>query len=396
MSDCVFLGFAIPDAQAEALFALDPSPAVQTHKFGWSLVRALRHGMGGVRLLSSSPVQSYPVVPRLWFGNYRFTHDAIEGRHIGFVNLVLVKHLMRFFGCLARPFWLRGCRVVVIHGVHSPYLVFGLLLRLGGKTVIPVLTDPAGVVLGTDGGILKRLKSLDKRIVRAMLRQFSGVVALAPDLLRDLPASMPRLVFPGIVSRDWLEAVAAGVPLKQPGFSVLYAGGLNRRYGAEALLEAARLLPHVQFHFFGRGDHGDAIAACGLPNVTAHGFVGQAALVPHLLAADVLINPRPTSEAFAAESFPSKLIEYLAAGRPVLTTRMKAIPTALQQAFHYIDDETPQGIASAIAALAAIDPATRATDAMRARDTVLAQYGEAAIGAQIAELVDRCQGVKIT
>ena len=54
----MLLGFTVPDEVAKQLFSLDTGPAVQTHKFAWSLTRALQSGFGRVVLASACPLQN--------------------------------------------------------------------------------------------------------------------------------------------------------------------------------------------------------------------------------------------------------------------------------------------------------------------------------------------------
>jgi glycosyltransferase involved in cell wall biosynthesis len=49
--------------------------------------------------------------------------------------------------------------------------------------------------------------------------------------------------------------------------------------------------------------------------------------------ATLLVNPRSTKEEFTKYSFPSKTIEYMLSGTPVLTTRLQGIP---EEYFKYV------------------------------------------------------------
>lgn len=396
-ANAVLLGFTVPDSVAQEIFAMDPLPAVQTHKFAWALTRALRGACGNVRLLSSIPVQSYPIVPKLLFRGFEFRcGDEIRGTSIGFVNVIGLKHVTRLIGCLLRaPRMLFGWQtdVLFVHGIHTPYLLFALFMRVCGVKTVAVLTDPSGVVVPTDGGLAKRLKALDSRIVRLLLGRFSGTVALAPDLVANFSETKPTVVFPGILNADWRKAVEAAAPSSpRERFTVLYAGGLNRSYGVPLLVEAAAQLPDVDFVFLGKGDCVDVVAESGLDNVRYGGFVGPDELLAHAMAADVLINTRPPTAAFAVASFPSKLIEYLATGRPVLTTRIASIPPDLADAFFYIEDDGVEATVTAIGTLRAMDPETRAARGRQAREAVVSAYSEDAVAAKLARLVGVISG----
>lgn len=384
----LFLGFAIPDNVAQQLFAIDPRPAIQTHNFGWSFIRALQAGFGSVQLLSSCPVQNYPLVPRIIFRGFNFEQHGAAGRCMGFVNLVLLKHVTRLWACIFNLGWVRRCGAgaVFIHGLHSPYLLFGVLLSLLGFRVIPILTDPPSLILPTDGAVTRLLKTVDQWIIKRLLARSFAVVGLAKALTDTYAPRGPSLVFPGILNSEWTRLIETVTP--QPTvrqFTVLYSGGLNAAYGVDRLLQAAELLPQFRFVFFGKGDQEAAMA--GRANVEYRGFVGAQELASHVLAADVLINPRPTHEAFAQNSFPSKLIEYVASARPVLTTRIPAIPDEVKDCFHYIDDESPEGIAASILALSALGSQKRLSDAAHAQQQVSELYSEAAIGARLASII---------
>ena len=64
--------------------------------------------------------------------------------------------------------------------------------------------------------------------------------------------------------------------------------------------------------------------------------------------ADLLINPRPTHEEFTKYSFPSKNMEYMASGTPVLTTNLPGMPEEYKPYVYLIEDESVEGFAQAI------------------------------------------------
>ncbi len=388
---CVLIGFTIPDEDANRLFAMDPVPAVQTHKFAWSLARSLAAGGFELRLLSSYPVQSYPLVKKIVFYPMHFMQGEFSGDIIGFLNIAGAKHIGRLLGCLTRLGGFLGKRrpdVVFIHGVHSPYLLFGLLLRALGIPVIPVLTDPSGVALATDSGLSRRLKAVDRFLVGGMLQRMSALAALAPELTARLGGRLPEVIFPGIVGKTWLDTLAM-TPRRGANIrpTVLYAGTLMRAYGAALLLDAARQMPEVDFRIFGRGECETELRECGLANLYYGGQLSADALAEEMLAADFLINCRPASSAQARASFPSKLLEYLAVGKPVITTRLAAIPPELAETFLYIDGESPEAVVAAIRSACALDAEARAAWGRKGQTVAMSNYSEEAIGQHLARLV---------
>ena len=65
------------------------------------------------------------------------------------------------------------------------------------------------------------------------------------------------------------------------------------------------------------------------------------------LEASLLINPRPTHEEFTKYSFPSKNMEYMASGTPVLTTKLPGMPADYYPYVFLVNDESAEGMAKA-------------------------------------------------
>lgn len=389
----MLLGFTLPDEEAEALFKIDPIPAVQTHNFAKSLVRALHTAHDQVFLLSAAPVQNFPHVPRLWFGRRNFVTCETSGVTIPFINLLGLKHITRFLACVMSLPLIKRWRisVVYVHGVHSPFLFFAGVLRLIGCRVIVVLTDPPGVALPKDRAISRLLKRLDRRIVKALISRVNGVVTLSSALALAWAPCKPALVVPGISSGAWRKLIAKthkATPQDRLRPRVLYAGGLSAAYGVDRLIEAAALLPDIDFVFYGKGEQLSKIVSDDFPNITYGGFLRADELVREVLASDLLINPRPSDTEIAIGSFPSKLLEYLATGIPVLTTRIRSIPVDLAEQFQYIDDESVVGMSIAIRETLAKRETLR-SQAQGSPHIVEKLYGEASSGLKLRDFVGK-------
>lgn len=62
--------------------------------------------------------------------------------------------------------------------------------------------------------------------------------------------------------------------------------------------------------------------------------------------ATLLINPRPSNEEFTKYSFPSKNLEYMASGTPLLATDLPGIPAEYKRYEYIIENENIDGIAN--------------------------------------------------
>lgn len=124
-------------------------------------------------------------------------------------------------------------------------------------------------------------------------------------------------------------------------FTVLYHGTFTHRYGVDLLVEAAELLrsrvPTLQIWLLGDGDYRneleDSIARLGLEEVVtlSDGMLDVSRLRAHLEQADVGVVPNRSS-VFTDDLLPTKLMEYVAVGIPVVAARTPMIES-------YFDDQ---------------------------------------------------------
>lgn len=112
---------------------------------------------------------------------------------------------------------------------------------------------------------------------------------------------------------------ALGLPVDRK--TVVYTGRINHKKGLQPVLEAARLLPALNFVLVGSYGEGPIEAqARDIPNVTIVPFQKGSALARYIFAADVLLIPPSLGplQRFGSTVLPLKLFLYLAAGRPIV------------------------------------------------------------------------------
>lgn len=132
----------------------------------------------------------------------------------------------------------------------------------------------------------------------------------------------------------------------------MYAGGVTRQYGVHNLIEAFRSIdvPNAVLHIYGPGDCVEMAKAAAAedPRIFYGGMLLNSEIVEKEMEATLLVNPRPTFEEFVKYSFPSKTMEYMASGTPVLTTVLPGMPREYYPYVYFIEDQTPEGVARAL------------------------------------------------
>jgi glycosyltransferase involved in cell wall biosynthesis len=64
--------------------------------------------------------------------------------------------------------------------------------------------------------------------------------------------------------------------------------------------------------------------------------------------ADIFVNPRPSMIPENRANFPSKLLEYLSWGRPVISTLTPGVPPSYRSILIPVEDEDAEGLATTI------------------------------------------------
>lgn len=369
------LGFALSPTRYSEVAAADKGMPTQTQNFGVSLIQALRAGGAVPFMVSVAPAASFPNNSRLTFRARRYSHDGVSFLELPFINLTAAKHLTRFISAVALglPTLRReGCEVLLIHGVHSPFLAAGLVLKqLLSVPCTVVLTDPPNVPHSLDTRVTLFLKRIDEFIIRALLSHFDAAVVLTDALGVDFVPKIPRFTMEGIapdLSEPHIEPQEPTPPFFDRKVSrpeVVYAGGVSEQYGVRLLLDAERKSEGA-FHLtvFGKGPLVQSVRAAEASGaqVTYGGVLSPPELQIAYQRADILVNPRPIHQDFVRYSFPSKLIEYMLSGKPVLTTRLPAIPMEYFR-FLFSSNDTPEDIAMAIQMISS-DPRAAQTRAL--------------------------------
>lgn len=176
-------------------------------------------------------------------------------------------------------------------------------------------------------------EELRKSLLRRMGDRLAGKTTVVAHDGADLDE------FPSSLSRDESRR---RLHLPEGAFMAGYAGSLFEGRGLEVILEVSRLLPDVVFVIVG-GERGQAdrlkrkVKEAALANVLVIGFVPHRMVPAYLAAFDALLMPyqeavlhRQKKHDTASYMSPLKAFEYMAAGRPIVASRLKVIGEILE------------------------------------------------------------------
>jgi len=261
--------------------------------------------------------------------------------------------------------------VIHVHGYRTSVLDAGVPRRLG----IPVVTTVHGY---TGGDWKNRLYELLQRVA---LRRFDAVVAVSRPLAHELAGDGVPRDRVHFVQNAWeasvppLECAAARLTLEVPAdrFHVGWVGRLSNEKGPDVLVEAAARLRDLPLavSVIGDGPERAALEARAAArhldsHLIWHGVRAEAAqLFP---AFDVFVLSS------RSEGTPIVLFEAMAAGTPIVATRVGGVPDVVSSAEAVlIAPNDPSALAAEIRAIYH-NPARARARAQRARERLLRDF----------------------
>ena len=318
-------------------------PAFQSQKYHRLLIEGLA-AHTEVDVVAAPPVNR-AVLTRELTALPEETEGGARYHYIPAVRNPVLKLLCVALGTFGKTLrYARKDSAVVVDCLNRTTAFFALLAaKVKGCRCVGIITDLPDMLGG--GGFSKKMANY-------VIRHCTDYVLLT-EAMNDyiLNPGKPYVVLEGHADISMREKEPS-LEKKTAPRSVFYAGGVSRQYGLADLVEGFRKadIPNTRLEIYGPGDYVKELQEIAGEDdrIFYGGMLLNWEIVEREQQAALLVNPRPTHEEFVKYSFPSKTMEYMASGTPVLTTRLPGMPKEYYPYVFFIDGETPEGIASAL------------------------------------------------
>ena len=223
--------------------------------------------------------------------------------------------------------------------------------KITGKKTIGIVTDVPGlmVINEENNSLFINIKNrLLSKINLMVISNFDSYIFLTQQMNEVLNLECkPYAIIEGMVDFE-MDKVINELSKKYEKKICLYAGILSKKYGVDRLVQSFLKLNmnDVELHLYGNGPYEDELTEICKANTNIHfyGIKPNDYIVQEEMKATLLINPRPTNEEYTKYSFPSKNMEYMVSGTPILTTKLPGMPEDYYPFVYLIEDETTQGL----------------------------------------------------
>lgn len=373
-----YIGSVVPDSPEYRNPAFSPAG----NMFQENLLAGLQAvGTTPSLVLSCRPMPAFPGSPRIAVKHTRGRLACgLPVRLIPFVNVSPIKQLVIGIGVFWSLLWWglkhrAATRIVYTYNLTVPPGLFTLLAaRCIGAAAVASVND-----ICQPGETVPRTWAwrLDYLLHKLLLPRFDALVVVSDRIIHDFaPQVRYSLVEGGLTPEMSGEPKPSGSWDRPGRFTVVLAGTLAECNGVEVMLRAISLLKgeRYRFVFAGGGPLSGTVSRAAREDsrIEYLGFLKLCDLLSIYNQADVLVSMRLTRALRTTYFFPSKLMEMLASGTPVISTCTGHVEAEFGEFLFLLQDESPEGLAEAIRKVDAIDPETRMDMANRARAFMLA------------------------
>ncbi len=314
-------------------------PAFQSQKYHRLLIEGLAAG-AEVDVVANPPVNRSVLSAKF----VRLPREEEGGAHYRYIPAIrnpILKAAAVGFGTFFQTLFLaKKDSAVIVDGLNRITALSAMLAaRLRGKPCIGIVTDLPDML---GGG------SFSKKLANFVIRHCTGYVLLTEAMNDYLnKKGKPYVILEGHADITMADRIPAMEKKTAPRIC-FYAGGVSKQYGLGNLVEGFRQadLPNAQLHIYGPGDYVEELQQIAAEDerIFYGGMLLNTEIVAKEQEATLLVNPRPTDEEYVKYSFPSKTMEYMASGTPVLTTVLPGMPKEYHPYVYLLEDETADGI----------------------------------------------------
>jgi putative colanic acid biosynthesis glycosyltransferase len=345
--------------------------------YQWNLIKGLDEIPDcHLQLLSTLPVGTYPryykdiIIPSKTWSHF----GKVEDKEIGYINLPVLKQIIRLYRFYKEiNLWCTQHKneevCILSYSLYLPYLkvlhaIKSKFRKLNICLIVPDLPNRHGFI--PSGTIVKRFAyNFCEKLQYRYIKAADTFVLLTGNMVAPLHIKdQPYVVIEGICNIPPIKTISGilepGIPtpsipassvpvIPVPYITFLYSGALQYGFGIDNMIAAFQSIPGNNYRLFicGTGDYKREVEKASMVDnrITYFGYVSKDKILSMQQKATILINPRLNVGDYTKYSFPSKLIEYMASARPILSFKLDGIPPEYDNYLYYMKGNTVESIA---------------------------------------------------
>lgn len=407
--DILFLGKLFPKEEEKMIFNKSRNNMQDAaNAFQWKIVSGMESNMESpMQIFNMIPIGSYPKnYDDMFVKETSFEHiKGAKDINIGFLNLCYIKHFIREFYLkphVAR--WTKkvGVRrkVIISYTLDAAYLKSIKKAKIMDPSIITCAIVP-DLPLYTNlsknlSPLLKLYIKFNNIRLKKLLNYIDSYVLITEQMKDELPPNKPYQI---------IEAIAEDIFDKSSVSktddnirTILYTGTLHQKFGILHLLEAFSMIKDEKYRLVicGIGDSEKRIEEMAKldSRIDFRGQVSRGEALRLQCTSTVLVNPRLNNEVFTRYSFPSKTMEYLASGTPVVSYKLDGIPDEYDKYITYVPDEKVESLRDTLISVCEKDAIELKRSGQKSRKFVLENKNNLIQTKKIFKLIEQVKKMK--
>lgn len=331
--ELLFLGSVIPMGECNKYIG----PSVAGNKMQIGLLNSIKKKKKvNLSVYTECPYGAYPKTRFLFINGQKLKiNDQLIANKIPYVNVFIIKQITLILSATIKLFsWVyinrKKQKTILCYNAY-PYISIPVLIvsKFTNINSVCIFADPPIDTIGFKG-LKKIFNIVESNFVRQCLSKFSSLVVLNKAAAQYyLPGKKTVVVDGGFDINDLSLYDQSKREVQRDKIVLLYCGALEKYSGIMNLVEAMDCIniDNVILKIYGRGSLLDEIIDKSRYSnrIQYCGVVSNEEMIQIQKKASFLVNPRILDDPVSQFTFPSKIIEYMLSGTPVLSTRLNGL-----------------------------------------------------------------------
>lgn len=330
----------------------------------WSIIKGIDYNVNRpINIVNLMFIGSFPKkYEDIKIKQFKFSHTInAYDYNLGFINLSILKefsrlHTIKKYIRSNKKLLNNNQNIIILYSVQSIWLSAAKLIKKYNRNIHICLIVPD----------LPNYMSMqyDKRILHKFYKKYlinktkkynkyiDSYVYLTDQMKYYFNPNKPYIVVEGMMDPDNYPIENHYNSEKQKEKIIMYSGTLTKKYGVLNLVEAFTLINSNNYRLIicGEGETQEDIIEFSKKDnrIMFMGLLKYDKVRKLQQNATILINPRKNDDEYTKYSFPSKIIEYMFSGTPVVAYKLDGIPNDYDNYIYYIDNNSIQSMTDKI------------------------------------------------
>lgn len=363
--------------------------------FQFNLIDGMVQNGADIDIINVLPVGSFPKYKDIFLYGKEWNYKNVSCHECGCINIPIFKQFSRKI--LINNYvkrWIKKNKseetAIIAYSYYLPFLK--VLAKVSkSKTALTTLIVPD---LPSHFGVFPKnkvkayiLNNYGKKTLR-----YSNLIDKFVFFTKHMPIALglenkSSVVVEGICPSELNSHTSENINKK----IIFYSGTLNRKFGIDVLLDAFSQITNEEYELWicGSGEAASDVEkyAADDKRIVFWGYCSSDKVNELRSQATVLVNPRQNNEEFTKYSFPSKTMEYMLSGIPVVAYKLDGIPDEYDSYIFYVKKDDSKTLSETLRKICEMEVSERISFGEKARDFVVCEKNAKKQTKKIIELL---------